>query len=178
MTNSIQVFSDEAKQVLAYLGILIAEYPDQIERLLKIHDVDLPKSLNENALIQQVLYEVGLNDPAFRQDLAQLINHYFNPGSSDSFTGTAGIPTDPISAIAGALGSIGNVFSQAQKNKLYKQEARTQTYSNLLAYQNMKRQLAAEERAREQAHKSKKVLLQVAGLVVVAGISLWFLLKR
>lgn len=178
MANSIQIFSDETKQVLAYLGILIAEYPDQIERLLKVHDVDLPKRLNEDALIHQVLYEIGLYDPAFRQDLAQLIHHYFNPGSNDAYTGNAGIPTDPISAIAGALGSIGNVFSQAQKNKLYKQEARAQTYSNLLAYQSMKRRLAAEEKAREQAHKSKKVLLQIASLVVVAGISLWFLLKR
>lgn len=178
MDSHSQIFPDKAKQVLAYLSILIAERPESIKDLLKAHDVDLAAGWNDKELIDQVLYEVELNDPAFRTDLAQLINHYFQPSSSDAFTGGGGFPVDPISAIAGALGSIGNVFSKAQQNKLFKQEARAQTYSNLLAYQSMKRQLAAEQQAREQSHKTKTGLLQIAGVIVVAGIGLWFLLKR
>lgn len=178
MDSQSQIFSDETKQVLAYLSILIAERPESIQGLLKAHDIDLAAGWNDKELIDQVLHEIELNDLAFRTDLAQLINHYFQSNSSDAFTGSGGIPVDPISAVAGALGSIGNIFSQAQQNKLYKKEARAQTYSNLLAYQSMKRQLAAEQQAREQSHKTKTVSFQIAGVILVAGIGLWFLIKR
>jgi hypothetical protein len=167
------MFTSTEKQIMGLLAILIAEYPAELVALLSVYDV---KVNSEEEIIDAVYQKIEEGDTEFQSDLAQLIYLHYEPFKLDHFTGST--PMDPVSAIAGAVGSIGNVFNQSLRNKQFKQEARTQTFSDVLAYKSLKHQLAAEQVRREQVSRNQKTWLQVAVLALIGGIGTWLLLKK
>ncbi|PHN01122.1 hypothetical protein [Flavilitoribacter nigricans] len=178
MAKKSSIFPADVNGILALVGILVGEFPEDVAALLAAHEVPVPGQWDEKMLIQQLINAIELNDQAFQNDLARLIHLRLKAGRFDGFNGSMPVPTDPISAIAGAIGNISNIFTQAQKNRYYKQEAQSQAFSNVLAYQSMKKQMAADQLAKQQSHKSKVMLLQITGGIAVIGLGLLLLLKR
>lgn len=178
MAKKSSIFPDDVNSLLALVGVLVSEFPEDVADLLEAHELAVTEQWDEKMLIQQLIDAIELDDQAFQNDLARLIHLRLKAERFDGFNGSMPVPTDPISAIAGALGNISNIFTQAQKNRYYKQEAQSQAFSNVLAYQSMKRQMVADQLAKQQSHKSKVMLLQIAGGIVVIGLGILLILKR
>ncbi|MEL6941028.1 MAG: hypothetical protein AAFO82_00025 [Bacteroidota bacterium] len=156
---------------IALLSVLVAKHPKDVYELLEVHGFTTEKPQTVQESINQLLSALAQKNVAFQQDLAQLLLMRFkNYPNFDSFSG---IPVDPVSAVAGAVSSISNIFSQGQKNKQLQQQARSQSFANVLAYQQMKQQAVIDQQAREQRFRQRKQVVQalgIGGVVLSIGI--------
>ena len=191
----------KADNVLALLAVAIADRPQAVARLLRKHGYAVGRMLTGKALVDQILHAITHAGPRFHHALAQLLAEIHAPDKNetqeDSFdlgallspagggqnTGNGGITVgaDPVSAIAGAVGSVANLFGNKQRQQLAQQQARSQTLQTMLAYKAQQEAQAVgqveaqQQQARLQARR--ETTLKIAGGVAVAGLAGWFLLK-
>jgi len=162
-----------AKRGSVLLAVMVSEYPAQTRDLLRAHGANLLADDSAGRLIDYLHRFLETGDDDFLKDLTRLISLHL---SEDEFNSFAGL--DPISAVSSAVSSVGNIFSQGQRNKEVKLQTRQQTLQNYLAYQGMKKQLIAEEKRQVLKNKRNNDFLKVLGFMFLAGLSLFLLIKN
>lgn len=180
--------TEEAKITLGLLGVVIADHPEKVRKLLRDFGIETREKPTSRELTAKVFYGIEKQGKRFSVELAKVIADKLpKPVNYDSFNAedAAGaveganitVGSDPVSAIAGAIGSIASIFGNAQKKKLMKQQASSQTLSTMLAYKAQQEQIAANKIAQEKAHANKMAWLKGVGILVVAGLVGWGLVK-
>ncbi|MBL6444673.1 hypothetical protein JMN32_00025 [Fulvivirga sp. 29W222] len=170
--------------VFSLLGIVLANEPLQVKGLLKKYGYMVSEPANYKSLTDAVIAAMASNNKAFAYDLARLIARQVVPDGFDGFDnfGTAGgggvtVGTDPISAIAGAIGSVANLFGNAQQKKMMKKQAGAQTMNTLFAYKAQQEQQAAAMQAEARRHANQMATLKVIGLVATGLLFGWYFLR-
>lgn len=180
--------TEEAKITLGLLGVVIADHPEKVRKLLRDFGIETREKPTSRELTAKVLYGIEKKGEKFKLELAKVIAGKLpKPDNYDSFSAedAAGmmdganvtVGSDPVSAIAGAISTIGSLFGNAQKKKLMKQQASSQTLSTMLAYKAQQEQIAAQQAAQAKAHASKMAWLKGVGILVVVGLVGWGLVK-
>ena len=112
------------------LGRLLVKKPREVQSLLQEHGSGLSSNPSEAQLAKALMDGISSGNTQFHFWLSKLLI-----GDYDSFNpGNVNVGTDPVSAIAGALGSIANVIGNAQQKKQRKQDAQNEMLRNILAY--------------------------------------------
>lgn len=197
-TNESAPVLDQAQgALLNLLGIIIAEYPEKIERLLKSFGLEPGEDPDEHVLTNDLLIAIGENSREFNTELAELIldcsldsnddgfniKGLLNKGDQESETDSnqpkGGGGGGMLSAISGAIQGIGGVVGKGLQNRQAKNQATSQTLQSVLAY---KQQLAANRQA--QIAPAKKSLnapmIILISLFAMAGLGLlaWAMYNR
>ncbi len=158
----MQLLRKHEQALLAQLARLIVDHPGQVIRLIHAHRP--PGRTYENG--KQILQSVFrlLEQPSFRKSLLTLLERD-QPG--DSY----------VQAIAGAVGSVANLFGAKQQSKLAQQQANAQTLQMMLAYKAQKEAQVASHTAAQQARAGNEKLIKMAGGAAALGLVGWMLLK-
>ena len=190
----IAVTKDKAQlNLLDLLGKHIATRGPEIEALLVSYGSKLPKGIQGKGLLTAVFEAIEAQDEKFHRALAALLygsreegEDHFNMGNllgqgasaaaSEVPTSGGGITvgSDPVSAIAGAIGSVANIFGNHQNRKTLKMQAQSKTLQSMLAYKTQKEQQVAAEKA---AANQKQWYQKVGILAGVGGIGILLILQ-
>ncbi|MDN5201231.1 hypothetical protein QQ008_07655 [Fulvivirgaceae bacterium BMA10] len=182
----------QTKSLLDLLAIYIADHPGMTRQLLLKYDIPISKNSNGKDLTNKVFIAIEKAGKHFHNELAKRLYAKIKPKEQeDSFDfrslqggGTSGgnggvtIGADPVSAIAGAVGSIANLFGNKQRKKIMKDQARSQTLQTMLAYKAQKEAQVAYKQAAKVSQVNKEKLLKMVGGTAVIGIAGWFFLKQ
>ncbi len=184
-------YTTATKSVLDLVAVFIVDHQQQVRRLLASYGIQVAPSSNGKQLTHQVLWAIETKGKSFHRALAkELYQHMGRPTSTeDSFNvgamlsgqGTSTperensgitIGADPVSAIAGAVGSIASLFGNKQKKKLLKMQANSHTLQTMLAYkaQQSANQAAKEAAIAKQANQKKLLKMTGTGLVIAAEV--------
>lgn len=133
-----------SQEGLWHLGFLVGTQRAAVMHLLRYYRLPIPPQASDAALIEQLLKGVSLRGPEFHWDLAEMVEAYYptedsylGKGGSKSLPASPALPgiqvgADPVSAIAGAIGSVANVVSFAQQRKNNDKLAQQQRFAALL----------------------------------------------
>ncbi|MCB9448685.1 MAG: hypothetical protein H6585_10110 [Flavobacteriales bacterium] len=170
-------FSTKDKTTLALIGVLIAESPEKVKRFLNAYGIQTSEKPKPDELSNKILYAIGKNSKQFNYELARLITRQVIPiDGQDSFdfsafNGDEGggpnvtVGVDPVSAIAGAVGSIASLFGNAQKKKMAKDQARSMTLQSLFAYKQQQEQAKASA---QQGNRQMMLVKVIGGMALLA----------
>ena len=189
----------QTKSLLDLLAVYIADHPGRVRQLLSKFNIPVTKNSNGKDLTNKVFLAIEKGGKPFHIELAKLLYAKVKPvEQEDSFDfgallgGAAGggasgvggggggvtIGADPVSAIAGAVGSIANLFGNKQRKKMMKDQARSQTLQTMLAYKAQREAQAASKEAVVVSQVNKEKLLKMVGGAAAIGIAGWFFLKQ
>ncbi|MFY9308631.1 MAG: hypothetical protein WAQ28_06200 [Bacteroidia bacterium] len=169
--------TEKSKTLLQIIGIIIADKPKTIQKLLEDYSVEFEESPTEQELTDKLLAAVGKCKKPFNNDLARMIldctleseydsfdfKSLFNKGGDsgaeegDSSGGSGGL----WAGIANAVGGIGSAIGGGRRAR---EEATTKTLQGVYAY---KAQLAANEQSKG---KNKKQM--IIALFLLLGLAL------
>jgi len=175
---------DKGKATLSLLGIAISNEPLRIKRLLENYGIQVKAQPTPQELINKTLFLIEQNNKAFNYDLAELLTRQVIPDNYDGFNAqdVAGatdganvtVGSDPVSAIAGAIGSIASIFGNVQQKKMLKEQAKSQTMSSILAYKAQQEQSVNESRRAA----NKNAIIMTVGILALAALFGWFFFGR
>lgn len=171
--------------VFSLLGVVLANEPLQLKGLLKKYGYTVSEPASYKTLTDAVIEAMATNNKSFAYDLARLIARQVVPDGVDGFDnfgeaaggGGVTVGTDPISAIAGAIGSVANLFGNAQKKKMMKKQAGAQTMNTIFAYKAQQEQQAAAMQAEARRHANQMATIKVIGLVAAGLLFGWYILR-
>lgn len=185
------ILTKSENQALHKLGRAIIEQPKALQKLLQSYGYRISLHDTEDAIIEDVISIIAGESSAFHLALSTLITKdhedQFNLGEvlgKPSGQGGVTIGADPVSAVAGAIGSIANLVGSAKQHKLAQRQASAQTLNAMLAYQSQ--QAALQQQRQQQMLQAKvqqnkatqqKQLLKILGAVVVIGMVAIFLMR-
>lgn len=195
--------TNQTRSLLDLLALYIADEPDRVARLLAEFGFPSSKNLTGKELTNKVFLAIEKQGRPFHLALARLLSTKVKPASTneadqeDGFdlgpllSGAAGAGTtsgasgsgitvgaDPVSAIAGAVGSIANLFGNKQRQKILKDQARSQTLQTMLAYKAQKEaEIASKEAARVKKVKQEQ-LIKLGGAIIIVGVVGWIIVKQ
>lgn len=181
--------TEEANIALGLLGVVIADHPEKMRKLLRQFGIETRDKPTAKELTAKVLYGIEKRGEKFNLALAKIIAGKLpKPDNYDSFnTGDAAgavdganitVGSDPVSAIAGAIGSIASIFGNIQRKKQMKQEASSKTLSTMLAYKAQQEQIVADKAAQQRTEANKMAWLKGVGILVTVGLVGWVLVKQ
>lgn len=188
------------KNIIFKIGQAIKKQPKKYVELLKKYDSSVTKSSNINELSEKTISLIKSKNKEFIVELAEFIYRseggktpsniniesnyvgYNNPTGSLSFVGTdepfynntgdpeVTIGADPISAIAGAIGS---VFSFATSSQEAKAQEEQQKHQLMLA-------ILSDDPNEVQKTKTRStvIILAVVGSILLIGVVLILTLKK
>lgn len=163
----------EEKAVSQLIGLTIAEQPQTVAHLVRRYGAALSNRPSAVQLLDAVL-EL-LEDPSngFRHELAKIMV------PEDAF--------DPATAIAGAVGGIGNALGGLFNKRERRAQARQESMMGLLAMKQQQEAaaVAAEQRQADQAEKANNAArqqrtrrIQLILLIVALGGLLWWMMQK
>lgn len=196
--------TNQTRFLLDLLALYIADEPDRVARLLNEFGYTLSKNLTGKELTNKVFLAIEKQGRPFHLALARLLSTKIKPtpaneaDQEDGFdlgpllSGAAGAGTssgtsagggitvgaDPVSAIAGAVGSIANLFGNKQRQKILKDQARSQTLQTMLAYKAQKEAETASRQAAQVSRAKQEQLIKLVGGIAVVGVVGWLLLRQ
>lgn len=184
--------STTAKTLLDVLGQHIAKHPKELHLLLIKHGVKTKKGYPED-LLKAVFYGIENKGKAFHQALAKAL-YVQEVTQEDAFNmdslmgkGAEAVPaqnsgitvgSDPVSAIAGAIGSVANIFGNHQNRKTLKMQARSKTLQSMLAYKTQQEQQTAAKQAANQTQHNQEKLFKMAGIAAALGVIGWLAIRQ
>lgn len=165
--------TEEAKITLGLLGVVIADHPEKVRKLLRDFGIETREKPTGRELTHKVLYAIDKKGSKFHLELAQLIAEKLPNKGQPAQTGEDGY----VDVIAGAVGAIATTIGSISGKKQKQREASQQTLSTMLAYKAQQEQVAAQQAAQAQAHANKMAWLKGVGILVVVGLVGWGLVK-
>ncbi len=178
----IPPLSAQQLAVLKLLGTLIAHSPKLLVALLLDFRVDVPEEATSSELTELTMIQIERNDAAFNRKLAKLMLKEVT-GTEDAFDGGGGVTVgaDPVSAIAGAVGSIFNVAGGLIGKKERKKAARRESMrSTMMLFQQREDQQRQAQLAVHAQTLRSKTIETVGILLLVAllgGLFIWRMRK-
>lgn len=180
--SALRIFSDE-------VAVLAMNHRPTVEYALKNSGISVPVGMTRKQLISLVAENLSDNE-TLRKSIAQLIVNrhqaqgtmnmsggYANASGSGAGAGAlqglmgAGVPADPVSAVASAVGGLAGAFRGSSDKKI----SQEQTKQAMI--------MALAQRQQQAAPAAKKmptwaiVTLSVVGVAAVAGLVV-FIVKR
>ena len=134
----LATLNNAQKDVLGLIISLVGSNPQRLHQLLNDFGFTLTRPYTKSQLLKVVSKAIASTGPMFHLKLSELISAT-TKGPYD-FAGPL-----PISAVAGAIGSIGNLLGQKGQNKRAKIEANSQTIQSLLQYKMLQEQRTYEQ---------------------------------
>lgn len=181
--------NDQEVAIFRLVGIAIADQPKKLKSLLAKYGIDVPEKPKGAELIEAAIYAISQNNEAFNKQLAGLLAKQVVPDESDSFNtkdlaraaegANVTVGSDPISAIAGAIGSIFSFAGNLSNRKAQKEQARKESMLSIMMMNNQQEQMAANQQM--QANASKARLIKMVGIIgliaLLGGFFIWQMSK-
>lgn len=171
-----------SKALFQLLGVVIADQPEQLSKLLKNYGIVLSGEFNHLRLADAVIFAMSKKDHQFNYDLSQLLAGQRIPEDHDSFVPDALIryaaPQKTItkpSAEQIISASINKTFQKgltADELKGLKEKAKKESIKSMVKYQTeaallSEKQAEAEE---EPSDKESSSALKIVGIMGVMGV--------
>lgn len=163
------------RDLLTFLGLSLSRHPQSFMVFLQEEGLFNQSKLDTDEMANVLVKAILHQDPNFHHRLAIFLKSLIRPVTYDDFTGA-----DPLSAVAGAVSSISNVFGQAQKNKQYEKQARQATLDGVLAYRQYQQQLISQRQKQQHDERRLSSIIRLSALVGgigLIGLLIWLLLK-
>lgn len=178
--------------IFRLVGIAIADQPQKLKSLLAAHGIDVPEKPKGSELTEATIYAISQNNKAFNKQLAELLADQVVPDENDSFNtkdlagaaeGTnVTVGSDPVSAIAGAIGSIFSFAGNLSNRKAQKEQARKESMMSLMMMNNQQEQMAANQQMQVNANASKTKIIKIVGVIgliaLLGGLFIWQMNKN
>lgn len=131
-------FSPREEKAALLMGNLIGGQPETVIWFLEGWGIEPPEEASEKMLAGLLLQGIAEKRAEFRQQLAEMLVWGWD---EDAFLGGEQAPelnlgADPVSAIAGAVGSIANLIGQKGRRKANAEQARTDLLGQILERRN------------------------------------------
>lgn len=177
------ILGNQGKAIFRLLGIVVADQPDKLKTLLFKYGVNIESNPSQSELTEAVIYAISKNDKQFNIDLAKIFAGQIIPDENDTFnTGDlAGaaqgtkvtVGADPVSAIAGAIGSIFSFAGSLSNRKNLKNQARQQSMQSMMLFQSQKDQAASKVQSDSNKAKVIKIVGILAVVALLGGLFIW-----
>lgn len=171
----------QAELTMNLIGMYLAQKPEAVKKLLSDYGVSMSEPALQNELVSKLIWAIGQNNKRFNYELSKLIIAEATKDNSNSYDhfdfgallgkkgendtgGGIQIGADPISAVAGALGSVANLIGAKGKRKEAEKQARMQTLQGMMALKATQEQ----NKPKSQQWKIVIALIAVIGMVAVA----------
>lgn len=184
--------------LLDVLAKYIAEKPIEIRAFLKQHQIKISENSNGKETMNQLFFAIEKKGKKFHRALAQLLYSPLEPSANEdtfnmgSLLGKGSeaasaapapnsgitVGSDPVSAIAGAIGSVANIFGNHQNRKTLKMQARSKTLQSMLAYKSQKEQQVASKEAASHAQLNQEKIFKMVGIAATIGIIGWLIIHH
>jgi hypothetical protein len=171
--------SSSALDTLQQMGHLMAKNPHKIHGLLNSNGFSVSSGTTQDEQIEILLYLIGLNDPLFNRKLAYLMaeeKHNYDSFNLKDLGGAVKdsnitVGADPVSAIAGAVGSLANIVGNVQNRDLMKKQASAQTLSAIMAY---KASQVPPPKQKEEGKNNMTLIIGIGlGVLVIVILIVW-----
>ena len=181
-----QDFTEEANIALGLLGVVIADHPEKVRKLLRLYGIETRIKPTAKELTSKVLFGIETKGERFQLEIAKLISeklpkkNQYHSYEGDGEEG-ADIPQEEdgyINLIMGAIAGIGSAIGGIKGKKQKRAEASQKTMSTLFAYKAQQEQIVADKAAQEKAQANKMAWLKGAGILVIVGLVGWVLVKQ
>ncbi len=173
--------------IFRLVGIAIANEPERLITLLADYGVDVPEKPKGSELTDAIIYAVGKNSETFNQELAALLADQVVPDENDSFNtkdlagaaeGTnVTVGSDPVSAIAGAIGSIFSFAGNLANRKSQKNQARKESMMSIMMMQNQQEQLTKQQQMQANSNTTRTNIIKIVGVIgliaLLGGLFIW-----
>ena len=172
-------FTEDANLAFELLGALIETKPEAVATLLHQHNIVVSKQPGPKELTRKLLYLIEHSNASTRWQIAKAIanilpqQEYENFNQSNAEGPNLTVGADPVSAIAGAIGSIANVVNHAQNKKQLQRQASANTLNALFAFR------ASQQPATPSPPSNRpRWVLPLVGLGVLAALGWFFFQQR
>ena len=174
---------NQGKAIFRLLGIIVADKPNKLKALLFKYGVNIESNPSQSELTEAVIYTISKNDNLFNIELAKIFAGQIIPDQNDTFNskdlanvaqGTqVTVGSDPVSAIAGAIGSIFSLANSLSNRKSLKKQARQQSLQSMILFQAQKDQTAATVQSDSNKEQVIKIVGILALITLLGGFFLW-----
>lgn len=179
--------SPKSRITLDLLGLVIVNQPLEVIELLSKYGSSINRQSSDQEIVGAVLTMLKEENRQFNYDLAALLvqaaattGESLEENNYAPFSGDAGvnIGLDPVSAVAGAVGSIANLLGHSRQKKLIQQQAQAQTLSKIIAYKTQQHELQAKQKKKAFSIINNVNMLKIAGVLTLSALLLWWLFKE
>ena len=191
----ISIASDKAKTpenqplhttevaALRLLGTLVAQAPEALQTLLEDYETGLPTAPTATELTDATLTAIEQSGPPFHRRLARLLLDQVVAEDAYSEGGGGGVTVgaDPVSAIAGAVGSIFNVAGGLLGKKERKRAARRESMRSTMNYFQQREADQRQARLAVHAQTQRSKTIETVGILLLVallgGLFIWRMRK-
>ena len=179
-----QEFTEEGNITLGLLGVVIADHPEKVRKLLRQFGIETRIKPTSKELTDKVLFGITTKGERFQLEIAKLISDKLpRKNGYNSYEGEEGADDQPqedgyINLIMGAIAGIGSAIGGIKGKKQKRAEASQKTMSTLFAYKAQQEQIEADKAAQEKAQANKMAWLKGVGILVTVGLVGWVLVKQ
>lgn len=146
------------------LGLLIAEYPEHIRKLLRAFGISTSNKPTAGELVNKVIYAVDTRGQDFHLELARMLSQKsLYTEKYDSYINLI------VGAISGISGAVKNIKSKKQRRA----EASQKTMAVIMAYKARQAQIAAHKAAQERAYQNKVKWVKTIGIIGFTTLAGW-----
>lgn len=179
LKNGKSELTKKEAHVFRAIGAILAEKPIQLFQLLQKHGFEVGSKMSHQELGSLVISVIAEQNQEFNYDLAQLIIHQeseydtFFKKASGSQSSPINVGADPVSAVAGAIGSIFSFAGSLQNQKAQKKQARKETLFGMMNSINQKEEA---QRASVESAKQQKLYWRLGILTattITVGLFIW-----
>jgi hypothetical protein len=179
--------------IFRLVGMAIADQPEKLKMLLAKYGVDVPEKPKGSELTDATIYSMGENNPKFNHELAMILVSQIIPDNYDSFKGKdllgGAMSGNPVSSIAGAIGSIFDFAGGLTNRKAKKDQARRESMMSIMMMDDQESQRAANQQAlliqqqmKTTAGVNKMKIIKVVGVIglvaLLGGLYFWKMNKN
>ena len=175
--------TEEANITLGLLGVVIADHPEKIRKLLREFGIETRSKPSARELTQKVLFGIETKGKAFHFELAKIISERLpNQDGYDAYEDEAGSAPQQedgyVNLIMGAIAGIGSAIGNVKSKKQKRAEASQKTMSTLFAYKAQQEKAVADKAAQERSQANKMAWLKGVGILVTVSLVGWVLVKQ
>ncbi len=177
----------QEKAIFRLIGMTLIDRPDEIKKLLLQFGFELPKKPKRSELTDIIIQAILERNQAFNISLAEILANQKIPDNHDKFkkedvasaakATNVTVGADPVSAIAGAIGSIFSFAGNIANKKTLKEQARKESFLSMLKMQNENKKVIQKPKS---IMEDKRIIIGVGivSLITVGGLIFWNMKKK
>lgn len=149
--------------LLSLIGVLIAEYPKRIQRLLYDFDIRVTDTLREESVVQKVIYGIAYKGEAFQLKLSELIESLLSKELNVIY-----LPQDDrfFGVVIGAVKGISKIAKKVKAGRQSKAQANDQILAAMREQERQKVELEKQRLIQLEDNKNRIKRMKVGGGVI------------
>jgi len=163
------------QNLLTLIGVLLARHPTSFADFMRRESPALAEKPTTYEMVSVLTQSLLQGGDGFSNRLARFLSSLLPNEEATNYTGS-----DPLSAVAGAVSSISDIFGQAQRNKQFQMQARQQTMDGVLAYRQYQQQLQQQKQQHLDNQNKRNGIIRLSALLgglSLASLLIWLILK-